>query len=839
MAWDASPWETKAKEDVIRAQSEQFHGLAGRITGRGTNLKGTIDKGAMEYSSLVADPIESVNGDNMKVWQEGTQASFFGGTVLGAWATEIGTLKDGLEALENRYKSELNRIYAIGTGSPTAGDANTGRLAQQEELERELTREATRLKATFDADTEKRGGQMANGATPAVLKELVTEGDMGWAAWNLWGAKAPVPLGAKDGDAIAKMLAKLKNGERLTNADRELLIQLNALVGHAAWLQKNGGDLTKGELGYLKALYGGLDGKREFVDPTSPRNVATGLLFSVDEFLTKGNYSESDADLIRGGLGGGLLALSDEGIGGGFEMLPKDIQDIVNKEIDSDIQDNRNHTPTEWEETWGKLAPLLGAAPLAVKGGMEFSAKTTIRMAEYTRYVGGEKIVGQMQDLLKVSTRNWEANRQVLTGGYQNEKYGADTPEFVLRELFGRDDWTDKGEAAASLIDWIPEAAKSGDSYDRHLAGYSAAALIDITTNTQKSEHWDETAFQFFTDAGGEMGDDKLAPVGQRNPLIAQAMGDVAGTYLDSWGELDPGKELTTEWSQGHLSVDHSDRSRFFQLVAGDPVARGKLGDDILAQLAVNAEDMVRAGEGAEADGLRGQLRDANGMLLGYYNHAVENNMFDQVAGVEKGQQDEYAEKAAAHARNDAIAAGLLGGAGTAVNSGIGVYNDYHPAPGTPAVRTPWGYVWRVVPSLAQTALGFPVSEINQAPDAYDPNDVAYKNVESINYKQMSMLTNQAMVNAALDTGKIDMADLPEGLRSEGNSVRSFDRDDMLNASAVNGQLEGVLKRAGYDWVGDAHSNTYQTYDDLFDDRESYEDYLQHRNDPEVGKDKD
>jgi len=836
VAWDASPWETKANEAVVRANSEQLFGLAGRITGRGTDLKGTIDKGAMEFSSLVADPIESVNGDNAKVWQEGTQASFFGGTVLGQWAGEVETFTTALEALEERYRTGLNKIFEIGTGGPGEGAASTGRLQAQDNLEAELTREATRLREAFDSDTEKRGGQMANGPTPEVLKELVTDGDMGWAGWNLWGAKAPVPLDAKDGEKLAEMLAaKLRDGDKLTDADRELLIQLQALAGHALWMQKNGGDLTKNELGFLKALYNGLDtDKRGYEKPFH----GDSLLLQIPGWLKDGGYSEGDIELVQEALGGGLLAVSDEGIGGGFGMLPSDVQNILNAEVDPDFHDIPAGEGAEgfWRNQFVPLAALLGAAPATIKGGMEMSAKLTLRSAEYSSMLDETEDIEPLQDLLDVSTRNHEANRAILEGGYRNEKYGADTPEFVLRQLFGKQDWTDKGEAASSLIDWIPESAKSEDAYERELAGYSAAALIDITTNTTESSHFKDTAFEFFTNAGGEIGDDKAAPMGQRNPFVAQAMGEVAGTYLDSWGKFDPGKGLTTEWSLGHLSVDHNDRSRFFQLIAADPTARGRLGDDILAQLAMNAGDMVRAGEGSAADGIRGDLRDANGLLLGYFNRAVEDNMFDQVSGVEKGQQDAYAKAMADHARNDAIAGGFLGLGGTAVNSGVGAYNDANPAVapagGGPAMRTPWGYAWRAFPSLAQTALGFPISELNGPPDAYNEDDVAYQNVESVQYKQMSMLTNQAMVNAAVESGQIDVADLPEGLRGDGG-VRAFDRDDMLHASNINGQLEGVLKKAGYGWAEGAHRGTYETYDDLFDDRESYKDYLQHRNDPE------
>lgn len=829
MAWDASPWETKADDAVVRANSEQLYGLAGRITGRGSDLKSTINKGAMEFSSLVADPIESVNGKNAKVWQEGTQASFFGGTVLGGWAGEVKTFKEALEALEERYRTELGKIFEIGTGGPGEGAASTGRLQRQENLEAELTREATRLREAFDSDTEKRGAQMSSGPTPEVLKALVTDGDMGWAGWNLWGAASPVPLNAAEGAKLAAMLrTKILNGDKLTDADRELLIQLQALTGHALWMQKNGGDLSKNELAYLKTFYEGMSGDMAGLGEAGRGLNPNGMLWNVEDWMKNQNLAEDDVELIRETLGGGILALSDEGIGGGLGELPEQIQWMVNQEASGTYIDGHTYTASAFESNWMPIAGMLGAATFGLKGGLEFSGKTTLRMAEYTERVGWDEGVVGMQDILGASTRNHEANATLLSGGYRNI-YGEDTPEYVLRNLFGNG-WKDDGKAAAGLIDWIPEASTGSDSYERYLAGDASASLIDIMTNTEKNGDWDESAFQFFTDSGGHIGDDKHSPLGAENPLIAQAMGDVASNYLRSFGEYDNGDAWNTEYTGDHLRVDENDRTRFFQLVAGDPTARARLGDAIIAQAYSNSMDMVKGG-----DGVSGQLPAQSGRLLGYYNAAVTNNMFDKVAGLEGDQAKAAAEAAAKHAMADMLVSTVAGEVTNVTNLGIQRYDAHHPiAPlpdGTTPPRSNMGLFVRGLPGIANTALGIPLSMIADPSGAtYNPNDVTYEKVAEIKVENFNAMNNHAMLKEAINQGLIDIKDVDPAMRdSSGTNIRDIKPGEDMDK--VNGYLTGPIDRSdlGVKAVR-MEASTFAKYKNVPGFYDTYEEYLQWRN---------
>lgn len=839
MAFDTSPWETKADEAAVSGEADTLMSLAGRITGRGGELRDAINAGAMEFSDIVADPIEARNRDNMTTWMSGTQATVFGSSILTAWAGQVGTFKRELAALEARYTKGLNTIFENGTGGPGDGAASTGRLAAQKNLEAELTAEAVRLRAKFDADTDERGSQLRSGPTPEVLKALVSDGTMKWAAFNLWGAKGAVPLDAADARKLAEMLvAKLKGGGKLSQADRELLINLQALAGHALWLQQNGGNLSKGELAYLKTLYDLLD--KDADGDTTPFRGASVLL-QMDGWLKGSGYAESDQELIRGALGGGLLALSDEGIGGGFGLLPTDVRRSLDMELPQswDIPAGEGAEPF-WRGEFVPLAALLAGAPVALKGGMEFSGKLTLRAAEYASMLDEKEDIEPLQDLLGVATRNHEAVREVLTGGYRTERFGADTPEFVLRQLFGKNDWTDGGAAAATLVDWIPASSTSDDSYERYLAGVSSAAVIDILTNTHKTA-WDESAFEFFTDSGGRFGDATDVPMGVANPKISQALGGVAAAYLQSFGGRDGMEDATTQWGYmksgpdgeiwvpDRLQVDPDDRVRFFQLIVADPQAAGQLGNDIIGTMYRNTGDMV----GTDSAGLRGSLAATSGRLLGYFDAALKNNMLDGVSAYENEEAAKYARDVS---RNQALTGVLSGGFGFAfnqVNNGVSVWdNHYSAAHGGSSLGGPTGGVYlRNLPvQVVQGIVSGFVPFMIDSPSAPDPNDVTMGPVVGhITPEKFDLLTKHSMLDHAIDQGKVDVKDLDKGLlNKDGTGLRALGAHEDI--PTVQGQLRDQLVKAGLrDLVENGEFDTYRYIKSVDDAQDSWQEYEQWR----------
>ncbi|GLZ80173.1 hypothetical protein Afil01_49800 [Actinorhabdospora filicis] len=839
MAFDTSPWETKADEAAVSGEANTLMSLAGRITGRGGELRDAINAGAMEFSDIVADPIEARNRDNVTSWVSGTQATVFGSSILTAWAGEVGTFKRELAALDTRYAEGVNRIFEIGTGGPGEGANSVGRNAAQKSLEAELTAEAVRLRAKFDTDTESRGAQLRSGPTTEVLKALVSDGTMKWAAFNLWGAKGAVPLDGKDAKKLAEMLvAKLKGGGKLTQADRELLINLQALAGHALWMQKHGGNLSKGELAYLKTLFGELN--RGYNGDDTPFRGDSALL-NIDAWLKGSGYGAADQSLIRGALGGGLLALSDDGIGGGYELLPSDVRRSLEAELPEtwDIPAGEG-AEGFWRAEFVPLAALLGAAP-ALQGGLKFSGLLTLRSAEYASMLDEKEDVEPLQTLLGVATRNHEAVREVLTGGYRTERFGADTPEFVLRQLFGKNDWTDGGAAAAKLVDWIPAASRGSDSYERYLAGVSSAAVIDILTNTHKTA-WDQSAFQFFTDSGGRIGDATDVPMGVANPKISQALGDVASAYLQSFGGRDGVEGAKTQWGYmvsgpngevwvpDKLQIDPDDRARFFQLIVADPKAAAQLGNDILGTMYRNTGDMV----GTDDPGARGSLAATSGRLLGYFDAALKNNMLDAVGDHERAEATAYGDEVAKNQRITGIMSGGIGFAFNQANNSVSAWdNNYALAHGGRSLGGPTGGVFlRNLPvNVVQGVVGGFVPFFIDAPTAPDPNDVDMRPVVGhISPEKFDLLTKHSMLDHAIDQGKVDVKDLDKGLLNEdGTRLRDLGANE--DVPRVQAQLRDQLIKAGLrDLVENGQFDVYRYAKSVDDAQDSWQEYQQWRN---------
>src|SRR5699024_1561698 len=130
--------------------------------------------------------------------------------------------------------------------------------------------------------------------------------------------------------------------------------------------------------------------------------------------------------------GGGLIALSDEKIGGGLSLLPESIvQTIQGRTLSADGLDiTTDHV--QFGQDLTNLADFLGNAPSELEGGRRFSQDLTLHMGmiledglgatapSFNDFLLNELGEGNMETLLDVSTRNIEANHGILTGQYEN-----------------------------------------------------------------------------------------------------------------------------------------------------------------------------------------------------------------------------------------------------------------------------------------------------------------------------------------------------------------------------------------------------------------------------------
>ncbi|GIG65905.1 TPR repeat region-containing protein [Phytomonospora endophytica] len=570
--------DTDAEPGKLTTASGQFEDLGGRITGTGGSLHAEIRKGATTFSDLIADPIRDLAEKNKSSWQKAVQGSTWGAAVTAAWSENVTEFRTRRQEILDRWTAAAAADFGVtmDVTQPGMAEAKAAERFNAEVDEKgaavkgELMREFQRVWNKLEEDAGERTTELKAGPTKATLATLVDTGALGWAGFNLWGAKSPTPLDGAAGKALAdKINAALKRGEAPSAAD---MANFNALLAHAAYLQKNGGTLSAGERAFLSSLFSGLD--RKDMNKNFSNLITPGWLDAIKD--------KAAADGLRAALGNGLLALSDERLGGGYDQLPEGVREIL------DAEQREGMNKGDWGLGLSGLAGLLAAtggkyAAVKLQGGAEFSALTTIRITQNLTDINIARDEKLALGALEAAFRNPRGAGDILTGKYDDiTGYGKDTNEWMMRELWGRK-WPDDGKTVAGLIDWIPGALDSKDPGLSELAAKSAFEVYTTTTNVEKTR-WDESAFQWMTDGFGRVGSDPAAPLASRNPFVTGAIGDLIGHDLDDvFGDAKDGVE--TRLDGGKISLDWETRERLFEIAMADKGTADRLGKAIYADI--------------------------------------------------------------------------------------------------------------------------------------------------------------------------------------------------------------------------------------------------------------
>lgn len=599
--------DTDAEPGKLTAAAGRFEDLGGRITGTGGDLHSQIRTGATSFSELIAGPIRNLADVNKASWQKAVQGSTWGAAVTTAWSGNVTEFRERREELMARWTAAANADFGVTLDAAQPGMAevkaaerfNTEVDEKAAGVRGEIMREFQRAWNKLEQDASERTTELKSGPTKATLATLMETGALGWAGFNLWGAKSPTPLDGGEGKKLADRInAALKRGELPSAAD---LANLNALMAHAAFLQKNGGKLSGDELDFLRNLYRGLDRK-----DTAFSNLIRPNWLEVD------GADPADVARVKATLANGLLALSDEDLGGGYDQLPVGIREIL------DDSPKEGMDKGDWGLGLSGLAGLMAAtggkyAAVKLKGGTEFSALATIRVSENMTEIGLAKDEKLARGLLDVAFRNDKAAGGILTGKYDGEtEYGKDTAEFVMRSLWSRD-WGDQGKTVAGLVDWIPDAMDGKDPAMRALAQKSAFEVYTTVTNTERTR-WDESAFEWMTDGFGRAGSDPAAPLATRNPYVTNAFGDMIGHDLDDvFGA--PSEGVKNGFENGRTTLDWETRERLFQIALADEKTADNLGKAVYARVIADAGGIENwstgeAGAYGEKNGTLARLLD-------------------------------------------------------------------------------------------------------------------------------------------------------------------------------------------------------------------------------------
>ncbi|MBE1532091.1 TPR repeat region-containing protein [Actinomadura algeriensis] len=775
------PRDTEAKPDLLDQSAEGFYSVAGKILGRSGDMEQVLNGAAMNFSDLVAYDIWKQNEYNAEDWRTAAEAAVYGAGVTKGWAQDVREFKRKRQALVDEWEDAAGSNFGVVRRLPDTTDRLTFGTGLEQEMNaaldeeyaadraqaeaaklRELSGAADRAWEELQARAELRERQLAQGPTPQNLRSLVEHDLLGWAPYNIRGAEAPLPLDAELAAADAALLREYLTRRREPDAEYGQIIgTLLAAVRQGVARRADGGRLDPDVLAYLEEFYGELGSDLLVMDAYAGHG----------EGLGERPFLQQDS---LAALGGGLLLLSDESVGGGFDRMPPIVRRLFDESVQ--VNDGAYAAIHHWGYQYAALADLLGSADPRLVAGEELSTALIAVTPHYLDFAGSpvNVIPGGVElldgstvltdepaaTMLGVATRNVAANHAVLTGDYEPGDVGLARPE-LLAALYTHD-WSDDGAAAAKLTSWI-----HADGVDETMAGEAAAGLYETVTGVG-----DGGVYGALTDGPG--GDS----MGMLNPELSRGFADVAVKYLDEFAaeQDDPAR---TSFGGGNLELAYEDgaRARFFELVAGDEDAAAYLTGAVLTHEATRLNGYVAGGGEGDA-----QYGRANGMLRGYLDAGMLNEAMDRTGD----ERTAVTDAAARQANGSTFASGMI-------KETVG--NVF-----------PWGRVAKVVIGTGNEiwragvrAQPGPSTPLIQAPNG--------ERVGRTDLEQGGLLN---LVSAAVTDGRISAADVPDVLRSG-------DPDAPVK---LYGQVPGHERRAAEDAAAELLDDVLPGYRDLLEKQE-------------------
>lgn len=630
-------------EGELEAVGEEMLDLVSRISGMSGDMEAHFNNSAKEFSELIADDILATASDNQGAWGDALTACWHIFGICKKWCGEVDRYRQNIAGLQEEWDSAV----ASNFGHRDSDDADI--IGSRTALAESLNNRANTYWQELEGQAEDNTSNIEGGPTVTNLRELIDAGVLGFAVYNSSRQLMFYPSTEGNAEEHAEELEEYINGAKEPDAHYyHLLAQLATINGLALDGQRTGTQLRPDQIDYLEEFYATLDGGG---------TTLTNLTDLVPTLEANEAFSNEERDELMEALGGGLLALSDGGLGGGYDYLPDGVREVAEGHGENwerfggpgqtaaakEEQGNQN-----WLEAAENLGDLLQSAPSLegqqMTGGTAFSTNLTVSISEglgldYPEPHSTEpelNLDDHLQPLLDVATRNPEANAVLLTGettngnSYSHPNFGDIDLGETLGNLY-QHDWDDNGSTVAQITDWIPDYANSDDPDLTKLAGESSAGLIEAISSDNDL---------YLELIGVELGDgpndhnleEEKTSFTELNPGVAESFFGVFHTYIEDFGgEVDGG---THEYnaSEQHLNLDAESRSRFMQYIAGDE-------DSAVRMIAsVEAQQM----ENLSFNGLDPQTPEVagsqNGTLQGLLDTALQNEAMNRTANSDEAE---------------------------------------------------------------------------------------------------------------------------------------------------------------------------------------------------------
>lgn len=789
---------TDAIPALIRARTTDFEDLDARVLGDSENLQASLDSAAGEFTSILAWDISTLAAEDQQLWVDAAVALTYAADVSDMWADYVEEFRDGREELiaewntavtdcEGRVPGDYSSSHITLTFPERKGlwsDENKCRDLYDELVEKRTSIQGRfdTLWTTYQEHAGEIGDMLEEGATKVNVQKLIDGGQTTWAYYNLDPNHYSMlvdgrELTEENAQEWAGDLAEYWSGDKpIDDRYHELMIMLGMITTNAMQAQQGGTGYREEEMDFLKTFYAELeDGNHNGV-------------IGIPEQMELGEFHQDDREHALGVLGDGLLALSDPRLGGGYYDLPESVQFAAEEGFLMASGGGASGYGT------GSLAELLRHASDDMEAGYGLSNTLTMSMGMFAASGGVEGMdysEDDITELLDVSTRNRDANHDLLTGEYVHplfadtekvdgettyptlEANGFDTPQgmidHVLEGLFTYD-WNDDGESASALFDWIAEDTMNGTPEEQERAGHAAAGFIETVTRPELF-----AALTGVESAGG--GAD--IPMGEVNPDVALSMAEVFHAYVDDFGVGTQGAEgaeflddagpnqFTFAPDGNVLLLGDLNRVRFMELVMGDTEAASNMYASIEGRNTIVLNDALENGEFSE------ETVSSGGRLTYLFESAFDNYATGRYERGEDAYQQEIDIKKRGWGIVVGSAAGPIPYAGGLIGDG-----------GKEIVNHLIESNADIYSSLSEIASSLEEDRISEGDVPQYHRDVLHFDIQL------------QLVNDMIERGDIDSESLPgEFLREDGSVARSFgevDADGSAPAS-LNELAAGIL----------------------------------------------
>ncbi|MDT0329211.1 TPR repeat region-containing protein [Nocardiopsis lambiniae] len=686
---------TDAIPALIRARTTDFEDLDARVLGDSENLQASLDGAAGQFTSILAWDISTLAAEDRQLWVDAAVALTYAAMVSDMWADYVEEFREGREELLEEWNTAVTNCEGRVPGDYSSShitstfpertwlwsDENTCRDLYDELVEKRtsVSGRFDTLWTTYQEHAEEIGDMLEEGATKVNVQKLIDGGYANWAFYNLDPARYytmlvdPSELTEENAQEWADELADYWSGDKpLDDRYHELMLVMAMIGTNAKQAQQWTTGYPSEEIDFLQTFYESL----EEADPNG--NGVLGL----PTLMEGGHLSDEEREHALGVLGDGILALSDERIGGGYEDLPASVRSVIEG---PDFSGTRtaggfNETHTDWMERAGYLNDFLQHSHEDMEGGAEFSTRMmdTVSLS-LTRIGALGNDDSSMAGLVDVATRNEDANYAILTGEYPDGVEGElpwteDTAENVTNRIIGdlyTHDWKDDGDAARGLTEWIEDMSWSDDADERRMAAEAMDGLMETITSKDMHDILSDTGIQVELADGTEVPD---APFTAVNGEIADGFAHLFELYIDSFadeegidgGHVDFGwerPEKEDRWNDDSraLAMSPAERLIFLEYIMGNEDSAVRAHTAATVYSAAQTEIYLVDGNEVETGANAGVLQSLVDAAL--HNEAVNRNLdLEEEMALRRRIVD-----GVANTGNNAL--GLVPGVGVAIQS--------------------------------------------------------------------------------------------------------------------------------------------------------------------------